>query len=99
MFELRKSDRSGKKWMVTDTERNKTVHFGGEGYSDYTIHKDPDRKQSYISRHKKNEKWGKRGVHTAGFWSRWLLWNLPSLTKSIKDTEERFNIKIVKKRN
>jgi hypothetical protein len=29
-----------------------------------------------------------------GFFSRWLLWNKPSLKASIKDTEKRFNIKI-----
>ena len=37
----------------------KTIHFGVAGYSDYTKHKDPDRKDNYISRHKKNENWGK----------------------------------------
>ena len=76
----------------------RTVHFGADGYSDYTIHKDPERKQRYINRHKAKENWGKSGINTAGFWSRWILWNLPSLTGSINDTKKRFNINIVYRR-
>jgi hypothetical protein len=44
----------------------KTVKFGAKGYSDYTIHKDPERKQRYIDRHKKNENW--HDIKTAGFY-------------------------------
>ena len=40
----------------------KTVHFGAAGMSDYTKHKDPERKERYIERHKKNEDWGKAGL-------------------------------------
>ena len=55
---------------------NKTIKFGAAGYSDYTIHEDPERKQRYIDRHKKNEDWGKSDTDTPpGFYSRWLLWN------------------------
>ena len=92
---LRKSDKKAKKWMVTI--ENKTVHFGADGYSDYTKHKDDDRMKAYISRHKKNENWGKSGLKTAGFWSKWLLWNKPSLTGSLKDIEKRFNLKIARR--
>jgi hypothetical protein len=65
--------------------------------SDYTIHKDPERKERYINRHMKREDWTKSGMKTSGFYSRWLLWNLPSLSASIKDTQKRFDIKIIKK--
>jgi hypothetical protein len=51
----------------------------------------------YENRHKKRENWKKSGIKTAGFWSKWILWNKPSLNRSIKDTEERFNIKIINK--
>ena len=40
----------------------KKISFGAVGYSDYTIHKDPERKERYIARHKKNEKWGIDGI-------------------------------------
>jgi hypothetical protein len=73
---------------------NKTVHFGAAGMSDYTHHKDADRKERYISRHHRKENWSKSGVKSAGFWSRWILWNKPSLTASIQDTQRRFGLKI-----
>lgn len=72
----------------------KKVHFGAKGYSDYTKHKDPSRKQRYITRHKARENWNKSGIKTAGFWSRWILWNKPSLGGSIRDTASRFGITI-----
>ena len=89
---LSKSNKLDKKFMVRIG--HKTIHFGASGYSDYTIHKDPERKQKYIIRHQKNEKWGKSGIETSGFWSRWLLWNKPSLNASIKDIETKIKIKI-----
>ena len=90
---LRKSTNSSKKFMVI-FEDGKTVHFGAEGYSDFTKHKDEARKQRYINRHKNNENWGKSGIRTAGFWARWLLWNKPTLTASIADIQNRFNVSI-----
>ena len=76
----------------------KTVDFGGDGYSDYTLHKDVDRQINYLKRHKKRENWSKDGIYTAGFWSRWMLWNRPSITQSINDIKKRFNVTIIKKR-
>ena len=48
---LHKSDELDKKYMVNIDGR--TIHFGAAGYEDYSMHKDEDRKQSYIKRHKK----------------------------------------------
>lgn len=90
---LTKSTRKDKKFMVKLSD-GKIIHFGAAGMSDYTLHKDLKRKQAYILRHKANEDWNKSGLETAGFWSRWILWNKPSLTESIKDAENRFGIKI-----
>lgn len=92
---LYKSPLKNKKWLIV-TPSGKKVHFGAEGYSDYTIHKDYDRMLRYTNRHKSRENWNKSGIETAGFWAKWILWNKPSLTASIKDTEKRFNIKIKK---
>lgn len=94
---LRKSSNKNKKYMVTVVSKDgsqKTVHFGASDYSDYTKHKDPDRLHNYITRHKSTENWTKSGIKTAGFWSRWILWNKPTLTESIKHTEKKFNIHI-----
>ena len=93
---LSNSSRKEKKFMVKIN--NKTVHFGAKGYSDYTKHKDINRKQRYINRHKKRENWNKSGINTAGFWSRWLLWGEPTIQKSIKKIENKFNVNISHKK-
>ena len=77
-------------------ENGSVVHFGSPEYENF-MHKDEGRKRLYIIRHEKNEDWTKSGIQTAGFWSKHLLWNLPSLTASIRDTERRFGIKIIDK--
>ena len=86
-----KSDKANKKCFII-TKDNKKVYFGASGYSDFTIHKDEARKQRYINRHKNNEDWTKSGIDTAGFWSRWLLWNKPTIKNSYLDIKEKFNI-------
>ena len=89
---LAKSSRADKKYMVYVD--GKVTHFGATGYSDYSKHKDPERKQRYITRHQARENWTKSGIHTAGFWSRWLLWGEPTLQASIKAIERKFGVKI-----
>jgi Family of unknown function (DUF5754) len=93
---LERSDKPDKKYKVTIPSGYscKHVYFGAAGYSDYTSHKDYERMQRYDARHSARENWSKSGIKTAGFWSKWLLWNKPSLSASIKDTERRFGITI-----
>ena len=67
-----KSDKPTKKYYII-TSNNKKIYFGQANASDMTQHKDEERKQKYINRHKANENWSKSGIDTAGFWSRWLL--------------------------
>jgi hypothetical protein len=90
----------GKKYRITlikpDGTR-KTVQFGAVGYSDYTKHKDNERKLRYDARHRRTENWGKTGIQTAGFWSKWLLWNKPSLAASINNIESKFGIRICRR--
>ena len=90
MYTLMKRNKKDKKFMVRNDD--KTVHFGAKGYSDYTIHKDKKRMFRYTKRHEKREDWN--DPKTAGFWSKHILWNKPSLYQSIKDTEKRYNVKI-----
>ena len=84
-----KSDRPEKKYYII-TKSEKKVYFGQASASDFTIHKDEDRKNRYINRHKKNEDWTKSGLDTAGFWSRWLLWNKPTIKQSYEDIKRKF---------
>jgi hypothetical protein len=93
---LRRSNRLHKKWEVIVGRKH--VHFGDNRYQDFTQHKTPGRKANYLSRHARHERWGKAGMASAGFWSRHLLWNKPTLNGSVRDIEQKFGIKIVKKR-
>ena len=70
----------------------KTIHFGAAGMSDYTKHKDDERKQRYIDRHKKNENWTASGVDTAGFMSKHLLWGEKTLNGSIDKLNKNHKI-------
>lgn len=91
---LKKSSRKDKKFtavMPGDGVAHKH-HFGAAGMSDFTIHKDPKRKDNYIKRHAKRENWN--DIHSAGFWSKHILWNKDTLNKSIKDTEKKYNLDI-----
>ena len=69
----------------------KTTHFGSKGSSDFTINKDPKRKERYLDRHRKREDWN--AYMTAGALSRYLLWNKPTLKASIADYKKRFKLK------
>jgi len=86
-----KSDKPNKKYYII-TNNNKKVYFGQASASDFTLHKNEARKQLYINRHKNNENWTKSGIDTAGFWSRWILWHLPTIKDSYNDIKRRFNI-------
>lgn len=92
--QLSKSNQEGKKYKAVFYDENrqkiKTTHFGASGMSDYTKHKDEDRKQAYLARHKNNENWN--DYKSAGSLSRHLLWNKPSLSASYNDYVKKFNL-------
>ena len=92
---IKKSDKSDKKYMAifinNDNTKKKIIHFGANGMSDYTIHKDKERKERYLNRHRKRENWNQ--CDTAGALSRWILWNKPTLKDSIKDYKKKFKLK------
>jgi hypothetical protein len=76
----------------------KTVRFGAVGYSDYTVHKDRERRRRYIARHGMGrEDWS--DPNTAGFWSRWLLWGEhTSLEANLRDISKRLRTQVEFKR-
>ena len=82
------NDGKHKYYIITKSGRK--ISFGAVGYSDFTKHKDEDRKQRYINRHRNKENWTKSGIDSAGFWSRWLLWNKPSIKDSYNDIKNRY---------
>ena len=77
--------------MIKKVIKLKTTHFGANGASDYTKHKDSERKLRYIKRHKANEDWN--SPMTAGALSRWVLWNKPSYRDSVDDYKRKFKLK------
>lgn len=93
---LKRSDRPEKKWMVeldTGAGRSKTIHFGDKSLPDYTTHNPlerEERKRLYLARHRANENWN--DPESAGFWSRWVLWNKPTVEASLRDVKARFNL-------
>ena len=98
-FELFKSDNPNKKYKVIIYEngiKKKTINFGDSRYKDFIEYNKIDknlaneRKQRYIQRHSNNENWTKSGIFTAGWWSKWMLWNLSTLQASYNDIKRRF---------
>jgi len=92
---IKPSTSSSKKMMAIfyDEAKKKvrTTHFGASGYDDYTTHGDLQRKQNYLARHEKTERWN--DYMTAGSLSRWILWGKPSLSASIEDYMNKFKLK------
>ena len=89
---ITKSDRDKKFKAVFKTKegKTKTLHFGAKGMSDFTKHKDPERKERYLKRHKPRENWTK--PDTSGSLSRWILWNKPTFEASLADYKRRFKL-------
>lgn len=72
--------------------KKKTIQFGYKGMSDFTKHKDVERKKRYIARHSKNnQKWS--NPLSAGALSRWILWEDTSITRAIKKFKRRFKLR------
>ena len=95
-YHLYKSSKPDKKYMVKflnqATKKINTIHFGATGYTDFTISKDTQKKESYIARHRYDNI---DNPNYAGFYALNLLWNKPTLQASINDTNRRYSIKII----
>ena len=88
------SDKTNQKFMAVIDNKKKTIHFGDSRYSDYTLHKDTERKKAYLARHKKDNY---TNPNYPGFYATNLLWNKQTLKESIKNTNEKYkniNIKL-----
>ena len=91
---IQKSKNPKKKYDAVIDDK-KTVSFGATGYSDFTKHKDEERKERYVARHKPNQDW--KNYKTPGFWAKNILWNKPTIDASVRDTNKKFpnlNIKM-----
>lgn len=98
-MKIEKGTSKNKKWKAIFShyvdgklKKIKTSQFGSAGMSDYTIHKDKDRREAYRKRHQKDLEKG--NYMSPGYLSYYLLWG-PStnLDKNIKAYKRRFNLK------
>ena len=67
----------------------KNIKFGAKGMSDYTIHKDKERRNRYITRHAKDLR--TNDPSRAGYLSMYILWNKRSFKSSLNDYKRRLN--------
>ena len=90
-IDIVKSKKKNKKYDAIfeniQTKKKKIISFGANGYSDFTKHRNKDRKERYLARHRKGEKWN--DLMTPGALSRWILWNKLTLKASIADYRKR----------
>ena len=77
-WKLYRSRTPGKKWDVyVPTKHGKPVRvsYGAAGMSDFTKHRDVDRRERYRRRHRHDHI---GDPYKAGFWSWWHLWGTTS---------------------
>ena len=88
---LKKSSKPDKKYEAV-IDGKKTVSFGATGYSDFTKHKDEERKQRYIARHGATQSW--KDIEKPQTWARYILWEKKPIPEAVKNMEKKFNIDI-----
>ena len=85
---ITKSKKPDKKYDAR-IDGTKTVSFGQKGASDFTKHKDKDRKERYIARHSK-EDWSKTNIASPAWMSRYILWEKPTLKGAIDNANKKY---------
>ena len=91
---LKRSSNPKKKWCVSFVkgDKRRTIHFGATGYSDYTQHKDKERRARYIARHQKRENFN--DPFSAGFWAKKILWGeTTSVRTNFNKVVKQYNLK------
>jgi len=91
---IKKSDKSGKKYVAIftrDNGRTKKTYFGQSGAPDYTLTGDKIRRKAYRDRHKKDL--NTNDPTRAGFLSFYILWGeSKSIRQNINSYKRRFNL-------
>ena len=92
---LKKSSKAGKKYDAV-IDGKKTVSVGATGYSDFTKHKDEERKQRYIARHGATRTF--KDIEKPQTWARYILWEKKTIPEAVQNMENKFNIDIEMKK-
>lgn len=96
VVKIEKSENKDKKLTAVfydGDKKIKTTHFGQAGANDFTtfsINERDERKKLYLNRHRNNENWN--DYKSAGSLSRWILWNKSTISTSIADFKNKFNL-------
>jgi hypothetical protein len=92
LISVKPSPNKVKKYRATFDVDGKISHtdFGAKGMSDFTKHKDKERRGRYITRHTKDLR--TNDPTRAGYLSMYVLWNKEGLRESITDYKKRLNI-------
>ena len=75
-----KSSKAGKKGMVFVMKNGskRLIHFGDSSMKDFTQHKDPERRKSYLARsggiRDKSGRLTANNRNSANYWARRILW-------------------------
>ena len=91
LIKITKLKKGPKKYEAEFKKNNKIIKrkFGAKGMSDFTIHKDTERRDRYIKRHKKDLK--TNDPTRAGYLSMYILWNKKTFKASVADYKRRLN--------
>ena len=89
VLKMKKLKEGKKKYeIIFEKDGRKYVRkFGAAGMSDYTKHKDKERRERYISRHKKDLR--TKDPMAPGYLSMYILWNKPTIKGSLEDYKKR----------
>jgi hypothetical protein len=89
-MKIQPSTRKDKKLMATFSN-GRTIHFGAKGSKTYLDHRDKEKREAYLARHRVNENW--TNPYSPGALSRWILWgDSTSLEANHQAFMRRFNI-------
>lgn len=92
LLSVKKSTAKGKKWTATfkEGEKEKMVHFGATGYTDYTKGATDEQRKSYRARHRSG---ATARPDTANALSYYILWgDSRSLASNLKSFKNKYNL-------
>jgi hypothetical protein len=87
---LKESNRKNKRFVMTFSNPDKTIHFGQYGGTTYIDEGDKIKRTNYLNRHKTNENWDEVN---AGSLSRFILWgDSRNINKNLKNYIKQFDL-------
>ena len=92
LLSVKKSTAKGKKWTATfkEGEKEKMVHFGATGYTDYTKGATDEQRKSYRARHRSG---ATARPDSANALSYYILWgDSRSLASNLKSFKNKYNL-------